>query len=92
VRRLRHKYWHRRLHALETMQSGHREEHHKPPRQATFGQTARAVLWSFLGVRRKSDYERDAAQLNPVHVIVMGVIAAAVFVITLVVIVNIVAG
>ena len=42
-----------------------------------FAQTARAVLWSFFGVRRKSDYEKDAKQLNPVFVIITGVAAAA---------------
>ena len=36
----------------------------------------RAVLWSFFGVRRKSDYEKDAARLNPVHVIIAGIAAA----------------
>jgi hypothetical protein len=57
-------------------------------RKAGFLATLRAVLWSFFGVRRKSDYERDAAQLNPVHVIIAGVIAAAVFVLTLIMIVR----
>jgi Protein of unknown function (DUF2970) len=57
-------------------------------RKASFAQTAGAVFWSFFGVRRKADYERDAAQLNPVHVIIMGVIGAAVFVVTLLLIVR----
>jgi hypothetical protein len=55
-----------------------------------FAQTVRAVLWSFLGVRRQSDYERDANRLNPVYIIVTGVVAAALFVIVLIVIVNLV--
>ena len=55
-----------------------------------FAQTARAVLWSFFGIRRKSDYEKDASQLNPVYVIITGVAAAALFVIVLIVIVNLV--
>lgn len=59
-------------------------------RRAGFAQTARAVLWSFFGVRRKSDYAKDAAELNPVYVIIMGVAAAALFVIALIVIVNLV--
>lgn len=58
--------------------------------RASFGQTIRAVLWSFFGVRRKADYEKDAAQLNPVAVIAAGLFAAAVFVIVLIVIVNLV--
>ena len=61
-------------------------------RKASFGQTARAVLWSFFGVRRKADYQRDAAQLNPLHVIIVGVLAAALFVFTLIMIVRAVVG
>jgi hypothetical protein len=60
------------------------------PAARGFGQTARAVLWSFFGVRRKSDYEKDAAQLNPVYVIIAGLVAAALFVGLLIVIVNLV--
>ena len=59
-----------------------------PRRKAGFLATLRAVLWSFFGVRKKSDYEKDAARLNPVHVIVAGLIAAAVLVVTLIVIVR----
>jgi hypothetical protein len=57
-------------------------------RRAGFGQTAAAVFWSFFGVRKRADYEADAAQLNPVHVIVMGVIGAALFVATLLAIIR----
>jgi len=55
-------------------------------------QTMRAVAWSFFGVRRGSDYEKDAAKLNPVHVIIAGVIGALVFVSLLVLLVNWVIG
>ncbi|MEC4719085.1 DUF2970 domain-containing protein [Noviherbaspirillum sp. CPCC 100848] len=57
-------------------------------RKASFGATVKAVLWSFFGVRKKSDYERDAQQLNPVHVIIAGIIAAIIFVVTLLLIVK----
>ncbi len=43
-------------------------------------QTAQAVLWSFFGVRRSADWQRDVERLNPVHVIVAGLVAAALFV------------
>ena len=59
-------------------------------RRASFGATMKAVFWSFFGVRKKSDYERDAAQLNPVHVLVAGVIGAVVFIGILVMIVRLV--
>jgi len=53
-------------------------------RKASFGQTARAVFWSFFGVRKRAHYEADAAQLNPIHVVAMGVIGAIVFILVLV--------
>ena len=59
-------------------------------RKASFGATMKAVFWSFFGVRKKSDYERDAAQLNPVHVLIAGVIGALLFIGILVTIVRIV--
>lgn len=59
-------------------------------RKMSFLQTVRAVFWSFFGVRKKSDYEQDTAQLNPVHVVIAGVIAAALFVTGLILIVRMV--
>jgi preprotein translocase subunit Sec61beta len=60
------------------------------PRNAGFLPTMRAVLWSFFGVRRRSEYEKDSVHLNPVYVIVAGIGAAAVFVLVLVMIVRMV--
>lgn len=57
-------------------------------RKATFLATMKAVLWSFLGIRKKQGYEQDAAQLNPLHVIIAGLIAALLFVISLIAVVN----
>jgi hypothetical protein len=62
----------------------------RPASGAGLLQTFRAVLWSFFGVRRRVGYEQDAAQLNPVHVILAGIVAAALFVLTLVMVVRIV--
>lgn len=59
-------------------------------RKASFGATMKAVFWSFFGVRKRRDYESDAARLNPVHVIVAGIIGAAIFVAVLVSIVRLV--
>ena len=61
-------------------------------RKASFGATMKAVFWSFFGVRKKSDYERDAQQLNPVHVIIAGIIGAMIFIATLLLIVKSVVG
>ncbi len=51
---------------------------------------ARAVFWSFLGIRRKSDYAADAATLKPKHVIIAGIIGGFLFVLALIVVVQIV--
>jgi hypothetical protein len=59
-------------------------------RKASFGATVKAVFWSFFGVRKKSDYEKDAAQLNPVHVVIAGLIGALIFIGLLVTVVRIV--
>lgn len=61
-------------------------------RSGSFGGTVRAVLWSFFGVRKGSDYDKDVSQLNPLHVIVAGVLAAAMFVLGLLLLVNWVIG
>jgi hypothetical protein len=57
-------------------------------RKGSFVQTMKAVAWSFFGVRKGSDYEKDVNQLNPVHVVIAGVIGAVLFVILLLLLVN----
>jgi hypothetical protein len=53
-------------------------------RTASPVQVAKAVFWSFLGIRRRDGHESDVAQLKPAHVIVAGLIGAAIFVLGLV--------
>ena len=43
----------------------------------------KAVFWSFFGVRRRSEYEADTQRLKPQHVIAAGLVSAAVFVLVL---------
>lgn len=59
-------------------------------RKASATEAAKAVFWSFLGIRRRSDYDADAANLTPGQVIVAGIIAGIVFVVTLLVVVRVV--
>ena len=54
----------------------------------SFMATVKAVMWSFFGVRKESAYEEDTQKLNPVHVIVAGIIAAVLFVLTLLMLVK----
>jgi hypothetical protein len=57
-------------------------------RKGSFAQTLRAVAWSFFGVRKGAEYEKDVSQLNPVHVIIAGIVAAALFVLGIVLLVR----
>lgn len=48
----------------------------KPPR-ASFLYSLKAVIWAFTGLRRKSDFDTDSARLNPVHIVIAGLLAVA---------------
>ena len=54
----------------------------------SIARTFKAVAWSFFGVRKGSEYERDIAELKPQHVVVVGIVCAALFVGALVVLVK----
>jgi preprotein translocase subunit Sec61beta len=49
-------------------------------KKAGLGATAKAVFWSFFGIRKQRDYDSDAANLNPVYVIIAAVIGVAIFI------------
>ena len=53
-------------------------------RKGSLLMTMRAVAWSFFGVRRSADYAQDVAKLNPVHLVIAGIVGAAIFVAALV--------
>jgi hypothetical protein len=55
-------------------------------------QTLRAVAWSFLGIRRSDGYAQDVSKLNPVHVIIAGIVGGLLFVLALVLLVRWVVG
>ncbi len=50
--------------------------------------TVTAVAWSFLGVRKASEFDKDIAQISPLHIIAVGFVAIALFVVGLIVLVN----
>jgi hypothetical protein len=47
-----------------------------------------AVAWSFIGLRRKKDFDEDVGGLNPFYVIIAGLIGTAIFIGTLLAVVN----
>ena len=52
----------------------------KVQRQQSVFRTVKAVMWSFVGLRSRGGFEQDVAQLNPVHVVIAGLIGVCVFV------------
>lgn len=61
-----------------------------PPSRPSFLRTLKTVAWGFLGLRKKSGHDDDAAKMTPAHLILAGLFATAIFVLTLIVIVNLV--
>ena len=54
--------------------------------------TVKAVAWSFVGIRKNSEYQKDLASLNPLHIIAVALAAVALLVLALVVLVRWVVG
>lgn len=50
--------------------------------------TVKAVAWGFFGVRKNSSYQEDIKRLTPLHIIGVGLVAAVLFVVALVVLVK----
>ncbi|MGP1676392.1 MAG: DUF2970 domain-containing protein [Burkholderiales bacterium] len=61
-------------------------------KKASLLQVAKAVFWSFLGIRKRRDYETDSVELKPQQVIVAGLIGAAFLVLGLILLVRLVIG
>lgn len=57
-------------------------------RRATPLQVVKAVLWAFLGIRKRAAHEHDAVTIKPAHVIIAGILLAAGFVLSLVTLVR----
>jgi len=59
-----------------------------PDRRSPLLRTVKAVLWSFIGLRSRAEFNKDLAQLNPIQLIAVGLVLAIVFVLGLVALVN----
>ena len=63
-------------------------EPQQPVRKASPLQVAKAVLSAFIGIRKRSAHENDAVTITPLQVIVTGIFFAAIFVLSLVLLVR----
>lgn len=57
-------------------------------RKGSMIRTIQAVLWSFIGVRKNADYQKDIEKLNPFQILGVGIAAALLFVLGLIALVN----
>ena len=60
------------------------------PKRATLPQVASAVFWSFFGVRKGRHMLRDTTTINPLHVVIVGVVAGIVIVLALIALVTVI--
>jgi hypothetical protein len=60
----------------------------EPQGQLSLWATIKAVAWSFLGVRKNSEFQADIGRLNPYAIIAVGVVAAFLLGLTWVALVN----
>jgi len=48
-------------------------------KKSSFTRSMKAVMWGFLGVRKKAGLQEDVASLSFVHIIIAGVVGALIF-------------
>ena len=56
----------------------------EPMKKTSLWRSLRAVAWSFLGIRSRAGFQDDAAKVNPLHVLLAGVLAVLVLVVSLI--------
>ena len=62
----------------------------QPSALANFARSFKAVAWSFIGIRKGSEHNKDMDLIKPVQVIIVGVILALLFVVGLITVINLV--
>ena len=66
------------------------EDPNRKPAGGSPASVARAVFWSFFGVRRNRDLDSDAATITPLQVVVAGLAGAVVLVLALLALVRLI--
>ncbi len=62
--------------------------HAMQPPKPSFLRTVKTVAWSFIGIRKNSEYQQDLGKANPFHIIAVALVGVALFVGSLVLLVN----
>ena len=58
------------------------------PAKGSLWRTVKTVAWSFLGIRKKSEFQEDLAKVNPFHVIGVAIVGVVMLVLGLVALVS----
>ncbi len=70
--------------------SAHPPDASPKPRDATLLEVVPAVLSSFLGIRKGKAMQKDAVSIRPHQVILVGIVLAALFVVSLLLLVRVI--
>ena len=60
------------------------------PVKRPFWRSIVAVSWSFIGIRKNSEFQEDLSHITPLHILGVGLVAGLLFVAGLMVLVNLV--
>jgi len=52
--------------------------------KASFLHSVKVVAWSFFGIRSSKGYRDDLAKVNPMHVVIVGLVGALLLVVLLI--------
>ena len=55
---------------------------------ASFWHSLKTVAWSFSGIRKRSESQKDMARVNPFHIVAAGLLGVLIIVVGLIVLVN----
>lgn len=57
-------------------------------KQSSFMHSIKLVAWSFVGIRSKKGYQDDLSRVNPLHVVLVGIVSVLIIVVGLIGLVN----
>ena len=69
-------------------QTGNNGDPSPVQRKGSLWRTVKAVAWSFIGLRKGSDYQQDIEKLNPLHIVLVGLVAVFLLVVALITVVK----
>jgi hypothetical protein len=62
-------------------------DQNQPPKASAW-HSIKLVAWSFLGIRSRSGYQEDLARVNPMHVVLVGIVGVLLLIAGLIGLVN----